>query len=207
MAAADPAAESTTDGAATSGVAPGRPPRLLLLNGAPGAGKSTLARLLADDRPLTLALDVDQLKHALGRWEEDARASGLRARELALALIDVQLRAGEDVVLGQYLARTDFVEQLEAAANRAGAEFREVLLDVGEQTLRTRLAARAARPATPEQAVNACLVGPEDAEHLLASLEAIRSARAHMQSVDATGDPEETADAVRALLAGRSGRS
>lgn len=184
--------------------APGRPPRLVLLDGAPGVGKSTLARLLAEDRPLTLALDVDQLKHALGRWEEDAAASGLRARELALALIDVQLGAGRDVILGQYLARTPFIEQLEAAAGRAGAEFREVLLEVDEQTLRARLTARAAEPVTPEQAVNARLVGPADAERLLVSLEPIRRARPRMRSVDASGEPAEIADAVRALLEERS---
>lgn len=180
--------------------APGRTPRLVLLNGAPGAGKSTLARLLAEDRPLALAVDVDQLKHALGGWEEDTAASGMRARELALALIDVQLGAGQDVVLGQYLARTAFPEQLEAAAARAGAEFRELLLEVDERTLAARLAARAADPQRPEQAVNARLVGPEDAERLLASLDAMRGARPQMQSVDARGDLEETADAVRALL-------
>ncbi|MCG7308609.1 AAA family ATPase [Brachybacterium sp. ACRRE] len=186
--------------------APGRRPRLILLNGAPGVGKSTLARLLAEDRPLTLALDVDQLKHSLGGWEEDAAVSGLRARELALALIDVQLEAGEDVVLGQYLARTAFPEQLDAAAARAGAEFREFLLEVDERTLAARLAARVAEPETPEEAVNARLVGPDDAERLLASLDAMRSARPDMQSVDARGGLEETADAVRALLDGDTER-
>lgn len=39
--------------------------RLVLINGAPGSGKSTLAHALAARRPLALALDVDQLKHAL----------------------------------------------------------------------------------------------------------------------------------------------
>jgi adenylate kinase family enzyme len=41
-------------------------PRLVLVNGAPGAGKSTIAQALAGDRELTLALDVDAIKHSLG---------------------------------------------------------------------------------------------------------------------------------------------
>lgn len=44
--------------------------RLVLINGAPGAGKSTLAQALAQDRPMTLALDIDALKHSLGCWAE-----------------------------------------------------------------------------------------------------------------------------------------
>jgi hypothetical protein len=87
--------------------------RLILLNGAPGSGKSTLAELLAQDRPLMLPIDVDGIKHSLGSWSEDTWASGLHARRLTVALAREQLGAGHDVVVGQYLARTEFIEALE----------------------------------------------------------------------------------------------
>ena len=58
--------------------------RLVLINGAPGSGKSTLADGLAQDQPMTLALDVDVIKHSLGRWSDDLLASGLHARRLSL---------------------------------------------------------------------------------------------------------------------------
>lgn len=73
--------------------------RLVLINGAPGSGKSTLAHRLAQDRPLTLALDVDVLKHSLGRWGDDVRISGLHARRLSLVLVREHLDTGYDVVL------------------------------------------------------------------------------------------------------------
>lgn len=76
--------------------------RLVLINGSPGSGKSTLADGLAQDRPMTLALDVDVIKHSLGRWSDDLLASGPHARRLSLALAREQLSAGYDVVLGQY---------------------------------------------------------------------------------------------------------
>ena len=44
--------------------------RLVLINGAPGSGKSTLADGLAQNQPMTLALDVDVIKHSLGRWSD-----------------------------------------------------------------------------------------------------------------------------------------
>jgi predicted kinase len=175
-------------------------PRLVVLNGAPGAGKSTLARRLAEETPLALALDVDQLKQALGKWQSDTALSGLHARRLALALVAEQLDGGHDVLVGQYLARTAFLEQLEAEAGRAGADWWEILLDVDEETLRDRLSARAAHPERPEQAVNARLVGPEDASRLLASLDGVRARRPRMRSVDARGDLEATAAAVRRML-------
>jgi len=44
--------------------------RLLPVNGAPESGKSSLAEALAQDQPMTLALDVDGIKHSPGRWDE-----------------------------------------------------------------------------------------------------------------------------------------
>ena len=79
---------------------------------------------------MTLALDIDGLKHSLGRWDEDPSASGLHARRLTLALASEQLRAGFDLVIGQYLARTPFIEDLEGLAGRHGARFYEFILDL-----------------------------------------------------------------------------
>jgi predicted kinase len=74
--------------------------RLVLINGAPGSGKSTLAHLLAQDEPLTLALDVDAIKHSLGQWQSATPAAGITARRLAVALAAEHLRQGHDVLVG-----------------------------------------------------------------------------------------------------------
>src|SRR5512133_2777108 len=104
--------------------------RLMLINRAPGSGKTTLAERLAQDSPMTLGLDVDGIKHSLGRWKEDLHTSGLHARRLSLALAREHLRAGYDVVLGQYLARTSFIEDLERLAGDVDARFHEFVLDL-----------------------------------------------------------------------------
>ena len=176
--------------------------RLVLVNGAPGSGKSTLARLLVAGDADALALDVDQLKHGLGAWPGNPSRAGLRARELALTLVSAQLAAGADVVLGQYLARPEFPAQLEQAAAAHGARFHELLLDLDAAELAARLAARAAPPDRPEHAENSSLVGPEDAERLLAPLTDVEELRPGTVRVDAHGDPAAVLARIRAVIDG-----
>lgn len=89
-------------------------PRLILLNGPPGSGKSTLPQRYVDDRPLALNLDIDWLRGLLGQWRADAHSAGLLARAIALAAARVHLAAGHDVVVPQFLGRREFIRQLEA---------------------------------------------------------------------------------------------
>ncbi|WP_019204178.1 AAA family ATPase [Tsukamurella sp. 1534] len=170
---------------------------LILLNGAPGTGKSTIASALAGEVPMMLALDIDVLKHALGHWPEDPVAAGLRARSVALAVLGEHLDAGFDVVLGQYLARAEFIEELERAAARHGARFVEFLLDLDAESLATRLSDRAAAPDRPEHAVNNRLVGPADAADLERSMGAVRAERIGAIRLDARRPVRDTVAAIR----------
>ena len=174
--------------------------RLVLLNGAPGCGKSTIAEALAQDRSMTLVLDIDRLKHSLGRWDEDPSASGMHARRLTLALASEQLRAGFDLVIGQYLARTPFIEDLERLAWRHGARFHEFVLDLDAATLAKRLGDRASNPDRLEHAVNDRLVGPNDAMALVQTIESLGRSRPHAVWVNAAGSLSSTLGTLRAAL-------
>lgn len=102
--------------------------RLMHLNGPPGVGKSSLARRYLADHSLTLLLDIDEIRAALGRWEV-VQESKPAARTLAVAMAEAHLRGGHDVVIPQYVGRVDFIATLEDVARRCGARFIEVLID------------------------------------------------------------------------------
>ena len=54
---------------------------LLLINGAPGVGKSTLAQRYAEEHPLALVIDIDAIRAQLGQW---AKVEGVEARRAIL---------------------------------------------------------------------------------------------------------------------------
>jgi predicted kinase len=121
--------------------------RLILLNGPPAVGKSTLARLYGEDHPLTLVLDIDQVRRMLGSWRADPARAGRLARSVALTAARTHLESGYDVVVPQLVLRVEFIRELAGAAAESGARFSEAfVLDTAANIVqrfaeRTRLAA------------------------------------------------------------------
>jgi predicted kinase len=119
---------------------------LLLINGAPGVGKSALAQRYADEHPLALIVDIDSIRTRLGQWAV-VDESKLVARDLALALIRAHLHEGRDVVVAQYLGRPEFREQLAHVARELGAPFVEVVLTDDADRITARFRKRRAEHA------------------------------------------------------------
>jgi predicted kinase len=177
------------------------PPRLVLLNGAPGVGKSTVARLLVDERPLALLLDVDRLRADLGQWRSQGREAKLAARRLGVALAVAHLRSGHDVVVPQLLGVPDFVVTLADAAASAGAGFVEVLLRVPPEVALSRFVGRRASLRAegvdhPEAELADADV-PDAIRTTIESLDRLASTRPGTIVVDASGSPAETLARLR----------
>jgi predicted kinase len=116
---------------------------LLVINGAPAVGKSTLARRYADDHPLALVVEVDLLRTHLGSWQEHDASKGL-ARDLAVVLARAHLTGGHDVIVPQYIGRPEFVAKLRTVADEAGVSFVEVVLTDDVARVADRFRARRA---------------------------------------------------------------
>ena len=123
--------------------------RLIVLNGPPGVGKSALAGRYAADHRFALNLDLDSLRRLLGGWTEDVTRAGLLARSLSLAMAREHLSAGYDVVVPQYLGRTEFLDEAERVAAEVGADFHEFVLTDSRDEIVRRFNARTATSADP----------------------------------------------------------
>ena len=131
---------------------------LVLLNGPPASGKSTIAQRFVDSRPLSLNLDIDVVRGMLGGWLDDPSTAGLTARSLALVMAEAHLSGERDVIVPQFLGRTDFIEQLASAADRSGAMFVEIALWLDRSGAIAAFADRRATPSTQAHHDAAALV-------------------------------------------------
>jgi predicted kinase len=123
---------------------------LILLNGPPSSGKSTLARRWVLGHPLALNLDIDVVRGLLGAWAETPHESGVAACRLAIAMATTHLADGHDVIVPQFLAREQFIVELDATARATGSRFIEIALIVGRADTLRSFTSRSAEPENQE---------------------------------------------------------
>jgi len=135
---------------------------LILLNGPPASGKSTLAERLVAMRPLALNLDIDLIRGQLGGWLNQPTEAGLAARALTISMIDTHLHSGRDVVVPQFVARSEFIDQLKSSAARADASFIEIALQLPRAEAASAFESRRKRPTSSTHQDAADLVDRAD---------------------------------------------
>lgn len=102
--------------------------KLILLNGFAGVGKSTIAKMYATDKALTMSIEADKIMDMFGDWRNNqVEAVNLRLRHVVV-MIKTHLETGHDVII-PYLVRDESEVQIFAdLAKESGSTFYEILL-------------------------------------------------------------------------------
>ncbi len=178
---------------------------LVLLNGPPASGKSTLATRLVETRPLALNLDIDVVRGLLGAWIDRPADAGLAARALAISMARSHLAAGHDVFVPQFLGRVDFIEELEQLADECGVRFVEIALIVDRSTALQAFSERSRAPSTQSHVDAAELVersgSPDAVADMYDAFGAMLEKRPNARRVDVEiGDIDGTLGRLEAAI-------
>jgi len=185
---------------------------LVLLNGPPASGKSTIAERLVATRPLALRLDIDVVRGLLGDWLERPTDGGLAARALASSMARTHLAAGHDVFVPQFLGRAEFIDEFALLAVETGAVFVEIALVLDRNEARTAFAERSADPQNDTHRDAAALVeqsgGTSAVDEMFDRYEALLDQRSSAIRIEVErGDIDATVRAVEGVLSIEASRS
>ena len=124
-------------------------PKLIILNGPLGIGKSTLAKRYGENHPLTLQLDIDDVWSMISHWREEKETSSPISKKMALEMARVNLSAGNDVIIPQIIRTEELADNFEALTKECGADYVEVLLFVEKEEAIRRFIKRGQEGGSP----------------------------------------------------------
>ena len=103
-------------------------PRLILLNGFAGSGKTTLAKRYIDEHPLALAVEGDEIIVRLGQWKNHKDEARKLIFEITKSLVATHLKSGHDVIMPYLLTNLDHAVAFENIATENHSDYCEIFL-------------------------------------------------------------------------------
>lgn len=135
------------------------PPRALVVTGPPGAGKTTVARLVARMWPLSVCIEADQFWHSIVRgsvppWSDAADEQNGTCVDALGACTSIYARAGYMVIVDGVLGPW-FLERFLALPRAAHVDVHYVVLRPSAEVALTRAQARSDRALTESGPIRA----------------------------------------------------
>ncbi len=103
-------------------------PKLILLNGPPAIGKSTMSQMYVDEHPMALNLDIDKVWWMMGQWQQERPRSHIQKMKLSYVLTEQHLSDGYDVIVAQTMREPGYYEQFDQIAQKCTARLYEFVL-------------------------------------------------------------------------------
>ncbi len=131
-------------------------PKLIILNGPSGVGKSTVAARLHDEMPLSLLVDIDMARKQISNHREYRKESLALAYEHALAVVESHLKSGNSVIVDKAIVSAPAVlESLVDLGEKYDADVHEFILMASKEIVLQRAHSRGFREKsllTPQKA-------------------------------------------------------
>ncbi|MCK9273225.1 ATP-binding protein [Candidatus Gracilibacteria bacterium] len=168
--------------------------KLIILNGAPGVGKSTVAEKLHAELPLSFLIVIDAWWKQISNWRESRKESQRLVYKIASVSIDAYLEEGKDVIVDKAILNDiKTLDELVGVGEKHGAEVYELVLMASKEVVLER--------ATQRGFNKQGLLTPEEAEKLWELSQDLKETRPNAVVIDTTFlSPEEVYEKVRGVV-------
>ncbi len=116
--------------------------KLIIINGPCGVGKSTFAKKLHKDMPLSFLLDIDAQSRFISGYKENPAERWELTSFISQSIIDACLSAERDVIVDKIIYDADLLDSYHVIAKHHGAEVVELILWADKETTLKRAEGR-----------------------------------------------------------------
>ncbi len=120
--------------------------RLIILNGPPGVGKSTIAARLHKDISNSILLDIDEIRRSIPNYKEQRKESLILAYQEAMRTIEDCLAKDQTVIIDKVVSDSDTLDSFVEAGNKQGVVINEILLFADKESVQKRADERGYKP-------------------------------------------------------------
>ncbi|KKQ41965.1 MAG: hypothetical protein US60_C0026G0004 [Microgenomates group bacterium GW2011_GWC1_37_8] len=117
-------------------------PKLIILNGFAGSGKTTIAKRYIDAHPLAINIEGDEIIAMIGKWKTNYKKARVCVYEHTKIIIATHLKLRYDVVVPYLLVDASHAEVFEKIAAENSSNFYEILLYTEKEEAIKRLMER-----------------------------------------------------------------
>lgn len=168
--------------------------KLIIINGSPASGKSTLAEKLHQDLPMSLLADIDAWRRLISGWRDNREQSLTNTYKFTVAAVDAYLKMGHSVVVDKaILSDLHTIDELIESGKKHDAEIYEFILTADKEIIVDRANKRGFHENR--------LLTPERVVELWQAAEKLTGERMHAVKIDTSNlTPDDVYQKVRNIV-------